>query len=194
MTVVRSWSARLCMYSSNSTPARPTVRSACAAESRLMRSRTGNSMIELRRDDERDGEQQDSVTKAVLFHAVAILRSAGRGLCALGHGCALMRPHNIATPYSTATLRMRTTVSSLPAGLLVALAGPLIARRPRSKFRSSTSDGKPIANVAVYATSPAAAAQLGDLRRPRRWTSREAVRAARARRADRHRGDVSEQR
>ncbi len=45
---------------------------------------------ELRRDDQRDGEQQNSVTKAVLFHAVAILRRPAAGLCAVGHGCALI--------------------------------------------------------------------------------------------------------
>ena len=39
----------------------------------------GEQHDELRRDDERDGEQQDSVTKAVLFHAVAILRRPAKG-------------------------------------------------------------------------------------------------------------------
>ena len=47
---------------------------------------------QLRRDDERDREQQNSVTKAVLFHAVAILRRPGQGLCAFGHGCAGSSP------------------------------------------------------------------------------------------------------
>ncbi len=92
------------------------MRSACAAESRLMRSKTGNSMIELRRDDERDGEQQNSVTKAVLFHAVAILRSEAKG-CVRSVTVAA-RPSTLTSGllFFIATHRMRTTVLVSSAG------------------------------------------------------------------------------
>ena len=150
---------------------------------------------ELRRDDERDGEQQDSVTKAELFHAVAILRRPAAGLCALGHGCALIVAHNIATPYLQRTLRMRTTVV-MPAGLLVALAGAAHCSAATLEVSVVDGEGKPIANVAVYATSPGSPPLRRSGSRADRDMDQQArsVRAAHARRAGRHRGDVSEQR
>ncbi len=55
---------------------------------------------------------------------------------------------------------MRTTVV-MPAGLLVALAGAAHCSAATLEVSVVDGDGKPIANVAVYATSPAAAARSG---------------------------------
>ena len=55
---------------------------------------------------------------------------------------------------------MRTTVVT-PAGLLVALAGAAHCSAATLEVSVVDGDGKPIANVAVYAISPAAAASSG---------------------------------